>query len=102
MMTSQKNIFLLIADIHGHYIGSHGCNSVQTPNLDRLRAQGTTLEMAFAAMPSCSDWRTVTYTRLHTDENGQCGLQIMGKPHFQTFDLVDSGPKLFDQVGKYA
>ncbi|RSH85411.1 hypothetical protein EHS25_004807 [Saitozyma podzolica] len=90
-MTSQKNIFLPIADIPGHNIVCYGYDSVKTPNLDRLTAQGTKFDTACA----------VTYTGSHTHENGQYEMQTMSKRHFKTFDHVDSCRKLFDQADSY-
>ncbi|KAI9661077.1 MAG: hypothetical protein M1821_009404 [Bathelium mastoideum] len=90
---SHKNILLLLADDLGKYVGCYGCPSVRTPNLDRLASQGVRFTSAFASTASCSGSRSTIYTGLHTHENGQYGLR-MHATHFQTFEHVDSLPKL--------
>ncbi|KAK4968817.1 hypothetical protein LTR42_009094 [Elasticomyces elasticus] len=97
MASQHKNIVLLIADL-GQYIGSHGCASISTPNLDRLAASGTQFTNAFASTASCSGNRSTIFTGLHTHQNGQYGLNRF-KSHFQTFQQIDSAPKLFNQAG---
>ncbi|TKA67357.1 hypothetical protein B0A55_09685 [Friedmanniomyces simplex] len=97
MPTQHKNIVLLIADDLGKYIGSYGCPSISTPNLDRLADSGTRFDMAFASTASCSGSRSTIYTGLHTHENGQYGLN-WARSHFQTFQYVASAPKLFNQA----
>ncbi|KAK3626833.1 hypothetical protein LTR56_019561 [Elasticomyces elasticus] len=98
MASQHKNIVLLIADDLGQYIGSYGCASISTPNLDRLAASGTQFTNAFASTTSCSGSRSTIFTGLHTHENGQYGLNWF-KTHFQTFQHIDSAPKLFSQAG---
>ncbi|KAK1057487.1 hypothetical protein LTR33_013626 [Friedmanniomyces endolithicus] len=98
MPSQHKNVVLLIADDLGMYISSYGCPSICTPNLDRLASAGTRFDMVFASTASCSGSRSTIYTGLHTHENGQYGLN-WSKSHFQTFQHVDSAPKLFNQAG---
>jgi N-sulfoglucosamine sulfohydrolase len=93
-----KNILLLIADDLGKYVGAYGCPSVNTPSLDKLAAQGTRFDSAFASTASCSGSRSTLYTGLHTHENGQYGLNIF-RTHFQTFPHVESAPLLFNHAG---
>ncbi|KAK4546590.1 hypothetical protein LTR36_001807 [Oleoguttula mirabilis] len=95
----HKNILLLIADDLGReFLSAYGCHSIQTPNLDKLAASGTKFTHAFASTASCSGSRSTLYTGLHTHENGQYGLNWF-KTHFQTFQHIDSAPKLFNQAG---
>ena len=98
MAKQHKNIVLLIADDLGKYLGCYGCNSISTPQLDKLAAEGTKFDMAFASTASCSGSRSTIYTGLHTHENGQYGLN-MTRTHFQTFNHIDTLPKLFNQAG---
>ena len=97
-MTAHKNVLLIVADDLGKYVGAYGCKSVKTPNIDALAAQGSRFTHAFASTASCSGSRSTLYTGLHTHENGQYGLNIFST-HFQTFDHVDSAPRLFNHGG---
>lgn len=94
----RKNIVLLIADDLGQYVGCYGCPSIKTPNIDALAASGTRFTSAFASTASCSGSRSTIFTGLHTHENGQYGLNWF-RSHFQTFQHIDSAPRLFNQAG---
>lgn len=98
MASKHKNIVLVIADDLGKYVGCYGCNSISTPHLDQLAADGTRFDMAFASTASCSGSRSTIYTGLHTHENGQYGLN-MTRTHFQTWNHIDTIPKLFNEAG---
>ncbi|MCJ1441065.1 MAG: hypothetical protein MMC23_001551 [Stictis urceolatum] len=93
-----KNILLLVADDLGKYVGCYGSKSIRTPNLDKLAAQGTRFDQAFASTASCSGSRSTIYTGLHTHENGQYGLNIT-KTHFQTFEHIETAPAIFNRAG---
>ncbi|CAK7221827.1 hypothetical protein SBRCBS47491_004661 [Sporothrix bragantina] len=98
-----KNILLIIADDLGRNLGVCGgpSSAIKTPNLDKLAAQGTYFDMAFASTASCSGSRSVIQTGLHTHENGQIGLLrgFGGLHYFTTFDHVESAPRLFNTLG---
>ena len=94
----KRNVLLLIADDLGKYIGAYGCKSVVTPSLDALAVSGTRFDYAFASTASCSGSRSTIYTGLHTHQNGQYGL-MQQRTHFQTFEYIDSMPKIFNENG---
>ncbi|KAL7940726.1 alkaline-phosphatase-like protein [Trichoderma barbatum] len=97
-MAPKKNILLVIADDMGKSLGCYGDSTISTPNIDRLAAEGTLFDNAFASTASCSGSRSVIYTGLHTHQNGQYGLQHANH-HFMTFDNIDTAPKLFSDLG---
>ncbi|RDW80299.1 hypothetical protein BP6252_04937 [Coleophoma cylindrospora] len=97
-MTEKKNILFVIADDLGKYTGCYGVKSINTPNIDKLAAQGTRFDMAFASTASCSASRSTIYTGLHTHQNGQYGHEHDWN-HFGTFDHVDTAPRLFNELG---
>ncbi|PLB48854.1 hypothetical protein P170DRAFT_509519 [Aspergillus steynii IBT 23096] len=90
---AKKNTLLLVADDLGKYLGAYGCESVVTPNVDRLAAEGTRSDYAFASTASCSGSRSTIYTGLHTHENGQFGLL---QSFFTTHSHIDSNATLFN------
>ena len=97
-MTRHKNVVLMVADDLGMQLGCYGAKNPKTPNLDRLAAEGTRVDMAFASTASCSGSRSVIYSGLHTHENGMWGLHN-SKIYFVCFDQVDTAPKLLNDAG---
>lgn len=95
---SRRNILFLVADDLGKCLGCYGAHGVKTPNIDKFAATGTIFDNAFTSTASCSASRTVMYTGLHPHENGQYGLSG-GNSHFQSFDHIQSGPRLFNALG---
>ena len=56
---TQPNIIFLLADDLGYGdLGCFGSKVIQSPNLDRLAAQGMKLNQCYAASPNCSPART--------------------------------------------
>ncbi|KAK8124248.1 uncharacterized protein PG998_000007 [Apiospora kogelbergensis] len=94
----RRNIVLIIADDLGLTLNCYGVKSIQTPNLDRLAAEGTQFTHAFASTASCSGSRSTIYTGLHTHQNGMYGLHH-GLHHFQTHAHVATMPSLFKDRG---
>lgn len=69
--TAKKNVLLLISDNQTWLdTGCYGNDVVQTPNIDRLAADGVRFEHAFATVASCGPSRAVIYTGLLTHSNG--------------------------------
>lgn len=103
----KRNVVLIIADDHGRDAGCYGNKDVQTPNLDRLAADGTRFDFAFCTTASCSASRSVLLSGLHNHLNGQYGHQHHFH-HFSSFPSVKSLPVLMTgagyrtaQIGKY-
>ncbi|ORX38013.1 alkaline-phosphatase-like protein [Kockovaella imperatae] len=94
-----QNVLLIIADDLGKYINSYGCQSVTTPNLTKFTDEAVRFTHAFACTPSCSGSRSTIFTGLHTHENGQYGLAWGPHGHFQTYEHVESMPRLFNEAG---
>jgi N-sulfoglucosamine sulfohydrolase len=70
----RKNVILIIAHDLGQHIGSYGVKTVQTPNLDRMAAQGTLFENNFCVSPGCSPSRAAIFTGRYSHSNGVMGL----------------------------
>ncbi|KAH7035805.1 alkaline-phosphatase-like protein [Microdochium trichocladiopsis] len=95
---SPRNIVQIIADDLGLMLGCYGTRAIQTPNIDKLAAEGTCFTHAFASTASCSGSRSTIYTGLHTHQNGQYGLNH-GRNHFQTHDHIETLPRIFASLG---
>ena len=80
--TAERNIVLFVTDDQGPQMGCYGDLAAVTPNIDRLAADGTRFNFAFATTASCSASRSVILSGLHNHRNGQYGHQH----HFHKFE----------------
>lgn len=72
LAAEKKNVLLLISDNQTWTdLGCYGNPVVQTPNIDKLAAEGVRFDQAFATTASCGPSRAVMYTGLLTHSNGQ-------------------------------
>lgn len=95
----RPNFVLIVADDHGlDAIGAYGNDVVQTPNLDRLAAEGVRFTNAHATVSSCSPSRSVLLTGKQNHENGMYGLQHW-EHHFSSFDEIKSLPVMLSENG---
>jgi len=63
----QPNILLILADDLGYGdLGCYGQSRIQTPNLDRLAAEGVRFSQAYAGSTVCAPSRCCLMTGLHT------------------------------------
>jgi len=58
----------------GRHFGCYGQETVHTPNIDRLAAEGTLFERAFACGAVCSPSRAAAMTGRYPQSNGVMGL----------------------------
>lgn len=95
----RPNVVLIVADDHGlDAIGAYGNKAVQTPNLDRLAAEGVRFTNAHATVSSCSPSRSVLLTGMQSHSNGMYGLQHW-EHHFSSFDDIKSLPVMLTNHG---
>jgi arylsulfatase A-like enzyme len=63
----QPNIIFILADDLGYGdVGCYGQRMIQTPNIDRLAAQGVRFTQAYAGSTVCAPSRSCLMTGLHT------------------------------------
>jgi arylsulfatase A-like enzyme len=63
----NPNIILIMADDLGYSdLGSYGQENIETPNLDRMAAEGMRFTNFYAGAPVCAPARSVLMTGLHT------------------------------------
>ena len=72
---AKKNIVLFVTDDQSQDAGCYGNPVIQTPNIDKLAADGTLFRYAFSTTASCSASRSVILTGLHNHANGHYGHQ---------------------------
>ncbi len=64
--SEAPNVLLVIVDDMGvHQLGANGSRFYETPEIDRLAAEGAHLTGAYAASPICSPARAALYTGIH-------------------------------------
>ena len=93
----KPNILLIHCHDLGDHVGSYAGNSANTPNLDRLAAEGVMFEQYFAASPTCSPSRGAMLTGLMPHRNGLMALASGG--HWEVQDDVATLPQLLQQAG---
>ncbi len=95
----KPNILLIVSDDHGRGdLGCYGNHVIQTPNMDRLAAEGVRFTNACCTTASCSASRSVILSGLYNHYNGQYGHQH-SYHHFSSFDYVRSLPVLLSEGG---
>ena len=68
---SPPNFLLIIADdVTYNDLPAYGGANIQTPNIDRLAAEGLTFDRAYLSMAMCNPCRTELYTGLYPVRNG--------------------------------
>lgn len=68
---SPPNFLFILADDLTHWdIGTYGSETVKTPNIDRLAAEGMQFTRAFTVAPMCSPARHCLYTGLYPVKSG--------------------------------
>jgi iduronate 2-sulfatase len=66
----RPNILLIMSDDLRDFGGAYTREVVKTPNLDRLRARGTTFERAYVQYPVCNPSRNSMMTGLRAEQTG--------------------------------
>lgn len=74
-MTKLPNVLLILADDHGYGdISAHNGPSIQTPNIDRIAADGTRFTRFYANSSVCSPSRASLMTGRYPDRAGVPGV----------------------------
>ena len=80
--SAQPNIIFIMADDLGYGdLGCYGQTLIQTPNIDRLAAQGMRFTQAYAGSTVCAPSRGILMTGLH---NGHAPVRD-NVPHFPSY-----------------
>ena len=88
----KPNIVLFLTDDHGlDALGCYGNQTIQTPNMDRLAAEGVRFTQAYCTSASCAASRSVILTGQYGHATGSYG-HVHDYHHFSTFKTVQSLP----------
>ena len=74
---AKPNVLLIMADDFRDFGGAFTKEVVKTPNLDRLRARGTTFERAYVQYPVCNPSRSSMMAGLRAEQTGIVGNDIL-------------------------
>ena len=72
----KPNVLLIMADDLRDFGGAFTKEAVKMPNLDRLRARGTTFERAYAQYPVCNPSRSSLMAGLRPEQTGVVGNAV--------------------------
>ncbi len=93
-MPDRPNILFIMADDHAaHAISAYGSQVNQTPQIDRIAADGMRFDNCFCTNSICTPSRAVILTGTHSHVNGVTTLSTPMDNRLVTF------PKLLQQVG---
>ena len=92
----RPNVLLIMVDDLRDYGGAFTRDVVKTPNLDRLRARGTTFERAYVQYPVCNPSRSSMLSGLRAEQTGIVGND---KPLRELLPDVMTMPQLFKEAG---
>ncbi|MEQ9289101.1 MAG: sulfatase [Cyclobacteriaceae bacterium] len=96
---SKPNIILFVADDHGlDALGCYGNPVIQTPNLDKLAAEGVRFNNAYCTSASCAASRSVILTGKYGHATGSYG-HVHDYHHFSTYEGVPSLPVMLQKEG---
>ncbi len=91
----QPNILWITSEDNSPFIGAYGDDYANTPNIDRLAAQGTVYENAYATTPVCAPSRftliTGTYANRMGTENMRSTYPVPGEIRFFPKYFQDAG-----------
>ena len=93
---AKTNVLLIMADDLRDFGGAFTKDVVKTPNLDRLRARGTTFERAYVQYPVCNPSRSSMMTGLRAEQTGIVGNDISLR---QKLPDIITLPQLFKEAG---
>ena len=81
----RPNILLFMADdLSWHDHGCYGNREVNTPNIDRLAAEGMRFEHCYNSAPMCAPTRMSLYTGIHPVRNGAHPNHSHVYPHIKS------------------
>ncbi len=92
----RPNVLLIMADDLRDHGGAFTRKVVKMPNLDRLRARGTTFERAYVQYPVCNPSRSSMMSGLRAEQTGIVGNDI---PLRQKMPGIVTMPQLCKDAG---
>lgn len=99
---ARPNILWLVAEDMSPHFGCYGEKSIETPNVDRLAANGVLFERAFVTGPICSPSRSAMITGMYQTSIGAHHHRSgVGAEKIKLPADVQLVPRLFQEAGYY-
>lgn len=100
-MHEKPNIIFLMPDQLRHdFLGCYGADFVETPNVDRLAAEGTRYETCYSEHPVCVPARVSLLTGLHGFKTGVIDNGQFLRPDYRDMGLA-TWPEWLNEHGYY-
>ncbi len=92
-MSDRPNFILLVGEDAGRYAGCYGDAVANTPNLDRLAAEGCRYDNAFSTSPVCAPSRSTLVMGKYAWSMGSHHMRstLINPPRLFTHELRDAG-----------
>ena len=100
----RPNIVFILTDNHGAWtLGCYGNKDIQTPNLDRMAAEGMQFMRGMSSNPVCSPTRATYLTGLMPSQHGVHsfipGAAMMGDDAYYTLEEFETLPEILHSEG---
>jgi arylsulfatase A-like enzyme len=100
--TRPNIVFIMADDLRYDALGSSGNSVLQTPNIDRVAARGTTFTRAFAPSPICAISRASVLTGQYPRRHGVNDFKTQIADMDQTYPmLLQQGEYYIGFIGKW-
>jgi len=102
--SEKPNVIFILTDNHGAWtLGCYGNEDIQTPNLDRMAAEGRQFMRAMANNPVCSPTRATYLTGLIPSQHGVHSFldqkYMMGPEAYYALEEFDTLPEILHSEG---
>ena len=99
---TRPNILWFVVDDMSANFSCYGEKAIETPNVDKLAAEGLLFSKAYATSPVCSTFRTALITGMYQNSIGAHHHRSgRGKHRIQLPDGVHPIPKIFQEAGYF-
>ena len=99
---TRPNILWFVIDDMSANFSCYGAKAIETPNVDKLAAEGLLFSKAYATSPVCSTFRTALITGMYQNSIGAHHHRSgRGKHRIQLPDGVHPIPKIFQEAGYF-
>ena len=98
----RPNVLWFVIDDMSANFSCYGEKAIETPNVDKLAAEGLLFSKAYATSPVCSTFRTALITGMYQNSIGAHHHRSgRGKHRIQLPDGVHPIPKIFQEAGYF-